>query len=143
MNPRLARRIAHFNRRFTNRLTRPLAPHLPGFGVVTHIGRRSGRIYETPINVFRQPDGFVFALTYGRDSDWVRNVVAAGGCELIARGRRYRLTGPELFSDPGRKAAAPVARPILRLIGCEDFMRVRRVDPASPEAEGPAARGGR
>jgi deazaflavin-dependent oxidoreductase (nitroreductase family) len=141
MNPRLARRIAHFNRRFTNRLTRPLAPHLPGFGVVAHVGRRSGRTYETPINVFRQPDGFVVALTYGRDSEWVRNVVAAGGCELTTRGRRYRLTGPEVFRDPGRTAVPGPVRLALRALGCDDFMRLRRVDLASPEAGSPPARG--
>jgi hypothetical protein len=70
VNSTLARRIAHVNKHFTNRLTRPLAPHLPGFGVVMHVGRRSGRTHETPTNVFRRRDGFVVALTYGRNSDW-------------------------------------------------------------------------
>jgi hypothetical protein len=50
MNPRVARRLAHFNRRFTNHVARPLAMLLPGFGVVVHTGRRSGREYRTPVN---------------------------------------------------------------------------------------------
>jgi deazaflavin-dependent oxidoreductase (nitroreductase family) len=137
VNPTLARRIAYVNKHFTNRLTRPLAPHVPGFGVVAHVGRRSGRTYETPINVFRRPDGLLVALTYGRNSDWVRNVVAAGGCELTTRGRHYRLTGPEVFRDPRREAVPRLVRQVLRLIGCEDFMRLRRVDATSPEAEAP------
>ena len=128
MRPELARRIARFNKRVTNRVTGPLAPHLPGFGVVVHTGRTSGKHYETPVNVFTRPDGFVIALTYGAQSDWVRNVLAAGGCELVTRGRRYRLGDPEIVHDETRQAASRLARPILRLIGAADFMRLRTVD---------------
>lgn len=125
MKPSVAHRIARFNRRVTNRVTRPLAPHLPGFGVVVHTGRRSGRRYETPVNVFRRSDGFVICLTYGTDSDWVQNVLAANGCELVSRGTRTRLVDPEITHDESRAAASRFARPILRLIGAADFMRLR------------------
>ena len=53
-------------------------PSPPGMGVITHRGRRSGRIYETPVNVFRRSDGYVVALTYRAGADWVRNVLTAG-----------------------------------------------------------------
>ena len=122
MDPRFARRLARFNKHVTNRLTAPLAAHLPGFGVVTHIGRRSGRTYRTPVNVFPRDGGFVFALTYGRDAQWVQNVIEAGGCELATHGQTYALTHPEIFHDESRHAAAPVTRPILRLVGASDFM---------------------
>jgi deazaflavin-dependent oxidoreductase (nitroreductase family) len=125
MGPELARKIAHFNKRVTNRVTRPFAPYLPGFGVLVHAGRTSGKRYETPVNVFTRPTGFVLALTYGTQSDWVRNVVAAGGCELITRGRRYRLSDPEIIDDEARLDASWFARAILRLIGAADFMRLR------------------
>lgn len=128
MDPELARRVARFNKRFTNRLTGPLAPHLPGFGVVTHVGRRSGRTYQTPVNVFTRDDAFVIALTYGREAQWVKNVLAAGGCELTTRGRRHRLTDPELFRDEHYRAAAPIARPMLRLVGANEFLRMRNAD---------------
>ena len=126
MRQDVARRIAHFNKRVTNHITRPLAPHLPGFGVVGHVGRRSGRRYETPVNVFPRGGVFVIALTYGAQADWVRNVVAAGGCDLTTRGRRYRLTDPEIVHDETRRQVGPVARPILGLIGANDIMRLRR-----------------
>jgi deazaflavin-dependent oxidoreductase (nitroreductase family) len=126
VDPALARRVAHFNKRFTNRLTRPLAPHLPGFAVVVHTGRTSGRTYETPVNVFQRDGEFVIALTYGVDSDWVRNVLAAGGCELVTRGQRYRLDDPQVVHDESRELAAPFARPVLRLVGAADFMRLHR-----------------
>ena len=128
MKPELARRIAHFNKRVTNRVTRPLAPHLPGFAVIVHTGHTSGKRYETPVNVFTRADGFVIALTYGTQSDWVRNVVATGGCELITRGRHHRLGNPEIVHDETRQDAPTFARPILRLIGAADFMRLRTVD---------------
>jgi deazaflavin-dependent oxidoreductase (nitroreductase family) len=128
MDGTLARRIAHFNNRVTNRITGPFAPHLPGFGVVHHTGRSSGRRYATPVNVFTRDGGFVFALTYGTQADWVRNVQAAGGCELETRGRRYRLVDPEIVRDETRAAAWWFARPILRLTGTADFLRLRIAD---------------
>jgi deazaflavin-dependent oxidoreductase (nitroreductase family) len=126
VKPAVARRIARFNKHVTNRIARPLAPHLPGFGVVGHVGRRSARRYETPVNVFPRDGGFVFALTYGAQADWVRNVVAAGGCDLVTRGRRYRLTDPEIVHDERRSEVGPIARPILGLLGVNDVMRLRR-----------------
>src|SRR6202040_28441 len=69
--------VAAFNLAVTNRITGRFADRLPGFGILTHVGRKSGRVYRTPVNVFRAPQGFLIALTYGRDSEWVKNVVAA------------------------------------------------------------------
>src|SRR5579864_611651 len=77
--------VAAFNLAVTNRITSRFAARLPGFGMLTHVGRKSGRVYRTPVNVFRAPEGFLIALTYGRDSEWVRNVLAAGGCKLETR----------------------------------------------------------
>jgi deazaflavin-dependent oxidoreductase (nitroreductase family) len=70
-----------------NPLTRLVAGWLPGFAILSHVGRTSGRTYRIPINVFRRGDHYLFALTYGSDVDWVKNVRAAGGCLLRSRGR--------------------------------------------------------
>jgi hypothetical protein len=86
--------IAAFNLAVTNRITSRFAARLPGFGILTHVGRKSGRADRTPVNVFRTPEGFLIALTYGRESQWVRNVLAAGKCELETQGVRYRLSAP-------------------------------------------------
>jgi hypothetical protein len=53
----LPRSVARFNRRVTNQITGPLAPYAPGFGVIIHTGRKSGRQNRTPVNVFRSPGG--------------------------------------------------------------------------------------
>lgn len=126
MNPTLARRLARVNRRFTNHLTMPFAARLPGLGVIVHRGRRSGRAYRTPVSVFAEPGGYVVALIYGVDAEWVKNVVATGGCELERLGRRERLTAPRVFHDDGRGRVAPVVRPILRMLGVADFMQLRK-----------------
>src|SRR5215467_11602796 len=79
--------LAKINIALTNRITSLFAGWLPGFGILTHVGRKSGKVYRTPVNVFRAPNGFIVALTYSSQSEWVKNVLAAGGCELKTRGR--------------------------------------------------------
>jgi deazaflavin-dependent oxidoreductase (nitroreductase family) len=120
----LPRGLAAFNRRVTNRITGPFAGRLPGFGVVVHRGRRSHREYRTPVNAFVAAGGYVVALTYGKDSDWIKNVLAAGGCELVTRGRTVRLTAPELFHDERQQHVPRPVRRILRALGVSDFMRL-------------------
>ncbi|RJQ84351.1 nitroreductase family deazaflavin-dependent oxidoreductase [Amycolatopsis panacis] len=118
----LPAKIARFNRKVTNRITKPFAGVLPGFGVLVHRGRRSGREFRTPLNVFRTGDGFLVALTYGPDTDWVRNVFAAGGAELQTRGRTYRVTEPELRHDESRRSMPAGVRQVLGLVGVTDFL---------------------
>jgi deazaflavin-dependent oxidoreductase (nitroreductase family) len=126
--------MARVNRRFTNRVTGTFSPVLPGFGVVLHEGRRSGRGYRTPVNVFRRGDGYVVALTYGADSDWVRNVLAHGGCELLTRGRRIRCGNPRLVRDESRRGVPPPVRIPLRALRVTDFLQLDVDGPATAEA---------
>jgi len=55
------------------------ADWFPCFGILTHMGRKSGKVYQTAVNVFRTPNGFIIALTYSSQSEWVKNVLTAGG----------------------------------------------------------------
>lgn len=107
----------------TNRLVLPVAGWLPGFAIVLHRGRRSGRLYRTPVNCFRVDGGYRFALTYGPDSDWVRNVVAAGGVDIASRGHLLTLTDPRPGTDPGARWAPWPARPVLRRIRAGDYLQ--------------------
>ena len=122
----LPKRLARFNRHVTNRIVGPVARRLPGFAVVSHVGRRSGRVYRTPVNLFRDGDHYVIALTYGSDSQWVRNVLAAGAVDIETRGRRVHLVAPEVVRDARRSLVPEPIRPILRLARVSDFMLVRR-----------------
>ncbi|WP_131770729.1 nitroreductase family deazaflavin-dependent oxidoreductase, partial [Candidatus Protofrankia californiensis] len=117
--------IASANRRATNRVTGPAATRVPGFGVIVHKGRQSGREYRTPVNVFTSDGGYVVALTYGSDSDWVRNVLAAGGCELEHRGHREGLGSPHIVHDESRRQVPAALRPVLGAISVSDFMTLQ------------------
>jgi deazaflavin-dependent oxidoreductase (nitroreductase family) len=118
------RQLASFHRTVTNRVAIRFAARLPGFAIVTNVGRKSGRLYRTPVNVFRAPDGFLIALTYGRDSGWVRNVLAAEGCQLETWRGRHLLFRPVLVHDPTRKRFPLLVRVILGLIDANDFLQL-------------------
>jgi deazaflavin-dependent oxidoreductase (nitroreductase family) len=125
----LPKRLARWNRVGFNRVSVRVAPWLPGFGVVVHVGRRSGRIYRTPVNVFPTTTGYVIALTYGTDTDWVNNVLAAGGCGLLTRRRRVTLIAPRLFHDETRSNIRVLERQVLRLLRVADFLALERQPP--------------
>jgi deazaflavin-dependent oxidoreductase (nitroreductase family) len=121
----IAKVVGRWNKVGLNRLTRHIAPWMPGLGVVIHRGRRTGRRYETPVNVFPADDGYVLALTYGPDTDWVKNVLAADGCELRTRGRITQLGSPRLFLDECRSSIRAVERQVLRALRVTDFLFLR------------------
>ena len=118
----LPKRLARFNLHVTNRVLGPVARQLPGFAVVSHVGRRSGRVYRTPVNLFRDSDRYAIALTYGSDSQWVRNVLAAGAVDIETRGRRVRLVAPEIVHDARRALVPEPIRPILGVVRVSDFL---------------------
>ncbi len=72
----------------------------------------------------------MFALTYGSDVQWVKNVVAAGEATLEVRRRRVRLVDPELVVDPARRLMPPVVRQALGLMRVSEFLRMRPAAPA-------------
>ncbi|RQP10601.1 MAG: DUF385 domain-containing protein [Microbacteriaceae bacterium] len=96
------------------------------FSLVRHVGRRSGRSYETPIIVARAAEGFVAELTYGEGVDWYRNIVAAGGCEFVVGGQTHRVVAIERYpEDVGRRAFGVPARWILALLRRREFRLLR------------------
>ena len=117
--------MRRFTIRFVNPITRRFVGHLPGFALVHTVGRKSGQPIQIPMNVFRDGEAYVMALTYGPDVHWVWNVVAAGGCELEIRGRRVRVAEPELIHDPARRLMPIPVRWFLGIMQVSDFLRLR------------------
>lgn len=115
-----------FTTHVLNRFTRLFVKWLPTFAIIRYRGRRSGKRYRTPMNVFRHGDAYVFALTYGSDVQWVKNVMAAGEAELEIRTRVIHLTDPEMFVDPTRHLMPLPVRLILGLMRVSEFLRMRR-----------------
>jgi deazaflavin-dependent oxidoreductase (nitroreductase family) len=116
--------LAKINIAFTNRITGLFAGWLPGFGILTHVGRKSGKVYRTPINIFRASNGFIIALTYSSQSEWVKNVLAAGGCELKTRGKKYQLSSPNVVHDPTRRRFPIPVRVVLGIVGADEYMEL-------------------
>lgn len=121
--------VAQANKIGLNKLTRFIAPWAPGWAVVIHRGRKSGRTFRTPLWAFRREHGYVIALTYGPQADWVRNVLAAGGCELESRRHTYQLTAPEVYTDDKATDMPAFIRFMLRrVIKAPEFLSLKIAD---------------
>jgi len=117
--------VARFNRFVTNPLARLVAGWAPGFAIVRHRGRKSGREYSTPINIFKVEGGFVIALTYGKDVDWLKNVMAVGRCVIRYRKREIELVDPVFVHTSEGMALMPrPVRAILRFSNVTEFVRL-------------------
>ena len=136
--------VARFNRRVFNPVARRFAGRIPPFATMTHRGRKSGKLYRTPIMAFPSDGGFLIALTYGSDSDWLRNVIAEGGGTLEYRNREFPLSEPRLIEGNAAQMPLPVLiRSALRLLNVTEFLSLRRIDAgtqtARPSGDRPAA----
>ncbi|HEU4361169.1 MAG TPA: nitroreductase family deazaflavin-dependent oxidoreductase [Mycobacterium sp.] len=100
--------LARFNRYVTNPIQRLWAGWLPTFGILEHVGRRSGHVYRTPLSVFSTDEGVAILLTYGPNRDWLKNITAAGGGRLRRYGRTFAVSQPRVVT---RAEAAPRVRP--------------------------------
>lgn len=88
--------VARINKYVTNPVQRLWAPRLAPWAVVEHVGRNSGARYSTPVLAWVRGDRLSIVLTYGRNTDWVRNVAAAGSFDLVRRSHTYRIVGPRI-----------------------------------------------
>jgi deazaflavin-dependent oxidoreductase (nitroreductase family) len=66
------------------------------FGVLHHVGRRSGVEYRTPVAAARTSDGVLVPLMYGLRTDWCRNILTAGHCTLTFDGEELGLAAPQV-----------------------------------------------
>jgi deazaflavin-dependent oxidoreductase (nitroreductase family) len=130
--------LARANRRVTNPILGPLLTKLPGFGYVVHTGRKTGREYRTPVNLFTHDGGYVIALTYGPETQWVRNVLASGNCLVDQRGRTLCLTEPRLLHDEERRAVPAPVGAVLGLMRVDDFLELKREDNSAPSPSHPS-----
>ncbi len=136
--------VKRFNRRFVNPAQMKTAG-TPGAyaGVIRHVGRRTGHLYETPVGPFPTDDGFVIALPYGTSSSWVKNVLAAGSATLVTEGQTYEVDRPEVVPLGDVTASLPSKEQRnLRLFRVEQALRLRRralaSGSSSPEATEPS-----
>lgn len=77
----------------------------PLWGVIRHRGRKSGRVYATPVVLRPVPGGFVVPLPWGPTTDWCRNVLAAGGAQVRWKGEDRAVERPEVVDVTSVKDA--------------------------------------
>jgi hypothetical protein len=96
---------------------------LRAYSIVLHVGRTTGREYRNPVSAYPLGDGFVIPVLYGRESQWVRNVMAVGRFTLRTKGRDHPLERPE-FIPPERALVGfpPWQRVMLRGRKLPDFL---------------------
>jgi deazaflavin-dependent oxidoreductase (nitroreductase family) len=116
--------------RTLNPLATPLMRRLPPFAVLHHRGRRTGRSYDTPVQAYPAPDGWVVGLAYDRNSAWVLNLLAAGGGEMTRAGHRYRMTQPRRVGRESLELLPVWAVPQMHMVGIDDFLQFRCHAPA-------------
>jgi deazaflavin-dependent oxidoreductase (nitroreductase family) len=109
-----------------NRLTSRMArAGLGPFSLIRHVGRKSGRTYETPVILVEVPEGFIAELTYGDKTDWYRNAVA-DGCVVVHHGKEYRVNNIEpCTAEHGRNAYPTPFRQILKATARNEFRLLR------------------
>jgi deazaflavin-dependent oxidoreductase (nitroreductase family) len=98
--------------------------------IVRHVGRSSGKSYETPVTAVPTADGFVIALPYGANIDWLKNLLAAGSATLVHDGQAHLVDQPEVV--PVARAAqdfSPGERRVLRVLGVNECLRLHRPEP--------------
>jgi deazaflavin-dependent oxidoreductase (nitroreductase family) len=95
--------------------------------IVRHVGRRSGRTYETPVVAVEHDDGFLIALPYGELTDWMKNVVANGAASVVNHGRTYRVDQPQVIPmAEATKYFGPKEQKLHRRFAVETCLRVHR-----------------
>lgn len=126
--PPVLNTVRRLNRSVTNpRVMRTAGTAQSRTAVIEHVGRTSGRAYQTPVDTIATSTGFLIALPYGARADWVRNVFAAGSATIVDDGARIATESPAIV------ATAEVADLIpertlrtLRLFGVRDCLRLER-----------------
>ena len=122
--------------RLFTRAMRPLALRSAGTAgsstsVVRHVGRRSGRMYQTPVIAVKHDDSFLIALPYGKRTDWLKNVLDSGSAAIVANGHTYEVDRPEVI--PMAEATAyfrPREQRMHRQFHVDSALRVRQqLDP--------------
>ncbi len=129
-SPPILNAVRRFNRSVSNPRQMATAGSAGAYAsVIRHVGRTSGREYETPIGAVATEDGFVVALPYGTSADWLKNLLATGSATIVDEGSKYRIDQPEVV--PMAEAIGdfpPNERRMLRVFGVDECLRVRRTE---------------
>lgn len=119
--------VRRFNKNVTNRqVMKSAGTSDSSASIVRHVGRTSGRPYETPVAVFEVDDDFYITLPYGTGADWVRNVLSKGEAELVHKGHTVPVAEPEVISSADVVSQLPKSESrTQRFYGVDRMLRLR------------------
>jgi deazaflavin-dependent oxidoreductase (nitroreductase family) len=112
---RVPRAVARLNRRITNPLALRLGGWAPTVGSLEHVGRKSGKRYRTPLNIFDTDDGYVVLIGYGTESHWVKNVLAGGPAIVHKHGKSVPVGNARVVSKDEAEPLVTSLRFLYRL----------------------------
>jgi deazaflavin-dependent oxidoreductase (nitroreductase family) len=81
---------------YLNPMLGPLLKRLPGFAVIRHRGRSSGKDYETIVSAYRKGSVLAIGLVHGK-TNWVKNVLAAGEADIRVGRKDLHLVNPRVL----------------------------------------------
>jgi len=88
--------LERFQIKYMNPLMRPFSKWMPGFAVIKHRGRTSGKDYETIVTAYREGNVLAIGLIHGK-TNWVKNVLAAGEADIRVGRKDLHLTNPRVL----------------------------------------------
>jgi deazaflavin-dependent oxidoreductase (nitroreductase family) len=96
------------------------------WAIVSHVGRRSGTAYVTPVVALHSPGTFLIPLPFGSSTQWPRNVLAAGGAQIRWKGRDHMTVDPEIVDwTTARPLVGGLLQAIIPVVGIKNFLRLR------------------
>jgi deazaflavin-dependent oxidoreductase (nitroreductase family) len=81
--------------KYFNPVIAPIAKYLPGMSVISHRGRKSGKVYETVVSAYRKDNTLAILLAHGK-TNWVKNILAAGEADIRVGRRNLHLVNPRV-----------------------------------------------
>jgi deazaflavin-dependent oxidoreductase (nitroreductase family) len=118
-----------FSKRFNPSVIADIENGKGPYSLICHTGRKSGQAYRTPVDAKFLGDFVLITLPYGQRSDWLKNVLAGGGCEIIHRHQIFTATLPQILTEAEAKRLLPPGKKVAQI---KDFLRLE-INPARME----------
>jgi hypothetical protein len=93
-------------------------------GTLEHVGRKSGIRRLTPVHPEPTPEGFRIIVPLGPQSEWARNVLAAGHCRLQLHDAVYDLDEPAMVPASGAVDLPLAVRGVFAVLGFQ-YLKLR------------------
>ncbi len=125
-NPRVLRWLIWYHKHVENPvMVRFFSGRSSRDALLHHVGRRSGKTYATPLTAHRSEDTIIIPLPYGTETDWLRNLQAAGQGVVELEDRSFTVNEPEVVPiDQVMPLLPPFVARIVKLHETEHAVRL-------------------